>query len=158
MTFTRVRWLAAVLLLALMAVNFTAEGLALYMSSRALFVAHGEVASCCSGKKPTVEKHACGCPDCGDNCPMGNACTCGSDGGHHSRGTGLFFQAPGCHPDDDVSGSSYLPLSLRLVFVKPADVVVHGRLAFIRMTLEPAWDVAGERPSPAVPPPRWAVA
>src|SRR5690606_35038469 len=117
------RRVAACLLLGVMLFNFLGEGWQLFNVALALvdlspatllasvfsIESKPVVKSCCAGE---ADDHAggCSCPDCGDHCPMGAACTCDSHGHRHQASEGLFFTLPGCHPDDG-HGAQYLPLS-----------------------------------------------
>ncbi len=159
----RKRQMISIMFLAVMAVNFGAEGFSLYSAhgfalfesakSRLCSVPDGP-ASCCAEKPAT----ACGCPCCGDSCPMGDACTCGDDGKSKAFAGGLFFQMPGCHPDQAAHNSSYLPLSMRLVFLEatklppgmdfPQPHIIDSRAGRPGVLLPP----------PPVPPPRYATA
>lgn len=159
------RYRAAVLLLLIMAGNFVAEGCTLVRAHlAALTIAEAPVAcaapasageakhSCCA-KKPEAKPAAksCGCPHCGDHCPMGDACTCGQADrprAHAEAGT-LFFALPQCHPEQDVSSAEYLPFSMRIICLQPAAVMAQAALL-----AEPAVaDLAGAPvDSPRVPP------
>jgi len=167
MIVTRTRRSAALILLLLMAVNFTAEGVSIYRAHIARHLvsapaaickpaADGDKAaktSCCSAPKT---KATCGCPHCGDHCPMGDACTCGHDGKPTRRSEGLFFRMPGCHPEHATHDSSYLPLSMRLVFLVDNLVPAIVKAAVIDEDPTPFSHYVGFMPPPPVPPPRSA--
>ncbi len=165
---------AAIFFLLLMAVNFAVEGSLLYgiyarpilrsaafgsLCSANSSCAHGadkaEGKSCCAKKKATA---ACGCPCCGDSCPMGDACRCTADGKRSTSADGLFFRVPGCHPAQSSDDGSYLPLSMRLVYipVEASSTVFSSYL--IAMISDCSAPLAGAAPAPPVPPPKPAIA
>jgi len=164
MIVTRTRRPAALILLLLMAVNFTAEGVSIYQAHLARHLArmapatckpasNGETPkSCCSA--PKKAKATCGCPHCGDHCPMGDACTCGHDGQPTRRSDGLFFRMPGCHPEHAAHDSNYLPLSMRLVFLIDNPVPARVTTAVMHYWLPSSSYYEGFMLAPPVPPPR----
>src|SRR5690606_26080638 len=113
-------------------------------------------ASCCS-EKPKPKRTVCGCPCCGDSCPMGDACTCGPDGKSNTL-EGLFFKAPGCHPGQSGVDPQYLPLSMRLVFVSaPGSPALYDVALWIAHS-DSCPGIAENASAPPVPPPRSAAA
>jgi hypothetical protein len=172
MSIRRTRNIAATFLLLVMAFNFAAEGCSLYVAHGAAILAAFADAgtikicaastaraatqgSCCSAKKAAARAKTCGCPHCGDHCPMGDACTCNHDGTRRMvRSEGLFFRLPGCHPEQDNLDSSYLPLSMRLVFVPALVPVSSLELAHQLPLVSGSQQFTGYLPAPPVPPPK----
>lgn len=165
------RRMAACVLLGIMLLNFVGEGSQLFKIILAqydvtpstliagIFSRRSEppVKSCCSGKAKPVQVKSCSCPDCGDNCPMGSACTCSTDGHHGHKTDGLFFTMPGCHPED-ADGAHYLPLSIRVAFVLHESLVPVASTGVIAIVYPGSDRLTSRSLKPLVPPPRTAAA
>lgn len=165
--YARKRKLSALILLITMAMNFALEGASLYAAyAPRLFprkaepavcklpITTGTKSSCCSAKKAPAKK-SCGCPHCGDHCPMGDACTCNSQGKQTVKHSdGLFFHRPSCHSDaDDLSGN-YLPLSMRVIFLEGSEITPAEPIAIYLTFPELIENLLTHSSPPLVPPPR----
>lgn len=114
------------------------------------------VDSCCAPPPPTPKPRACSCPLCSDHCPGGDRCRCDSHGNEPKR-EGLFFVAPGCHPNAIEQGAS-LPSSISFRFLPPSSIEATP-FAVVEQTVMPclyASTVTSWHPAPTKPPPRRA--
>ena len=75
------------------------------------------------------------------------------------RGSGkFFFQGPGCHPSQDIRDSSYLPLSMQLVFLPGIAVDAPYEVAAMRGDSLTTDAIIDRNPDPLDPPPRFGAA
>lgn len=154
---------AALLLLVVMAANFFAEGFSLFAADLLMQAkpAMGHAApkakagGCCSGRKVQAAAKSCGCPHCGDHCPMGDACRCDARGKAAPQRGEMFFRAPGCH-SGAIGGDSDLPLSMRVIFVMAAIEPSAFASDAGRHCLPGDSRLIVRAPAPPVPPPRYA--
>ncbi|MBX7245956.1 MAG: hypothetical protein K1X53_10690 [Candidatus Sumerlaeaceae bacterium] len=165
------RWVAAFVMLSLMATNAALEvGLLCWPDLKPLLAAP---ASCCEKKKRSCceepeaapvavktrtrggfpYKIVCTCKCCGPVCPMGEACTCNAPKIKMRLPGQLFLAAIGCTPNGP---ADYVPASLGFIFL-PSVVAGPSEPIIERLTFSPTDDSLPEFEStPPTPPPRRA--